>query len=298
MKRIARVLAALGLAVALVAAPASAGAVVTTVSFVAHQDDDLLFMNPDILNDIKNGDNVWVVYLTAGELPCGEGFQECGLPYADKRIQGVRAAYARAADKPNNWTYQAMTFNGRQVATNTLDGTNVRLVFTFIHAAGGSDQCGDLARMVNSSTYVAQPIDGRASYTRASFVAMLRAIITTAQPNLIRSQNSLGHRDPVPDRDHVDHIAGAILTAAADADAAGNTVVRRDEYLGYVIRGYPDNVFGTDRTEKTAVWDQYWPHDFQLGAGDWSNVMGRQYSPDGRVFPVGHPWIPPGDFHC
>ncbi|WP_170211620.1 PIG-L family deacetylase [Saccharothrix australiensis] len=302
MKRIARLLVAVGLTAGLIGAPgagAEVRAAATTVSFVAHQDDDLLFMNPDILTDIRNGDNVWVVYLTAGELPCGEGYPVCGMEYAQKRIEGVRAAYAKAANKPNvpgSWVYEAMTFNGREVATNRLDGTNVRLVFTYMHAAGGSDQCGDLARMVRDAAYVARPIDGRASYTRASFVGMLRSIINTARPSLVRTQNSLGHRDG--DRDHVDHIAGAILTADADADATSRTAVRRQEYLGYVIRGYGENVFGADRTAKTEVWDEYWPHDFALGPDHWRNEMGKQYRPDGRYFPTGHLWIPPGDFGC
>lgn len=106
----------------------------------------------------------------------------------------------------------------------------------------------------------------------------------------------IGHRQPDPD--HVDHVAGAVLAAEADTDAAGNTLVRRDEYDGYVIRQYPDNVAGHWRDEKTAVWDRYWPHDPALGPDSRREVMGRQYSPDGRVFHPGVPWVPPGDIRC
>ncbi|MDR6594754.1 PIG-L family deacetylase [Saccharothrix longispora] len=278
------------------AAPAPAEPARTTLGFVAHQDDDLLFMNPDILSDVQAGHAVWVVYLTAGELPCDEGFPACGMAYADMRVHGERAAYARAAKVPNRWVYEAMWFNGHEVPTNRLEGTDVRLVFTFVHAAGGSDQCGDLYRLAHQPGFVARPIDGRAAYTRASFVEMLRDVIHTAGPDLIRSQSSIGHRQPDPD--HVDHVAGAVLAAEADTDAAGNTLVRRDEYDGYVIRQYPDNVAGYWRDEKTAVWDRYWPHDPALGPDSWREVMGRQYSPDGRVFHPGVPWVPPGDIRC
>ncbi|WP_041709460.1 PIG-L family deacetylase [Advenella kashmirensis] len=55
--------------------------------FVAHEDDDLLFMNPDIFDTIRAGGCIQVVYLTAGER--GEG-----VGYMSQRENGVRAAYA------------------------------------------------------------------------------------------------------------------------------------------------------------------------------------------------------------
>ena len=64
----------------------------TTLSFVAHQDDDLLFMNPDIVSDVQVREPTWITYLTAGNLAPGPA----GMVYADQRIQGARAAWARA----------------------------------------------------------------------------------------------------------------------------------------------------------------------------------------------------------
>ncbi|MFD9966008.1 PIG-L family deacetylase [Amycolatopsis sp. NPDC058986] len=264
----------------------------TTLTFSSHEDDDLLFMSPDITSDVQAGYAVWIVYLTAGETPPGD------LAYADKRIQGERAAYARAAHRANQWTYEPMSFGGHDLATNRLNGTNVHLVFTFVHAADGGhgDPCGDLFRMLHLPAYVAQPIDGRAPYTKDSFVGMLGSIIDTIRPDYIRTHNSLGHRDPAPNTDHVDHISGAILSADADADAAGSTKIRRDEYLGYIIRTLPDNVFGYWRDEKTAVWKAYQPLDTQTFSTSWSVAMGRQYRPEGRIFFPGARWVPPDDF--
>ncbi|RJQ77410.1 hypothetical protein D5S17_15820 [Pseudonocardiaceae bacterium YIM PH 21723] len=266
------------------AAPRYAG----SLSFCAHQDDDLLFMNPDIASDIQAGQQVWVVYLTAGEVPPGN------IEYANKRIDGERAAYARAAKVPNNWVFEPMVFAGHEIATNRLTGTGVRLLFTYIHAADGAhnDPCGDLFRLINQPGFRAQPIDGRPAYDRASFTAMLRAIIETAKPGHIRTQSTLGHRQG----DHVDHVAGAILAADANTDAAGKTLIRRDEYQGYMIRDRPDNVSGYWRDEKQAIWDQYWPHDPELQPGAWYDVMGKQYRPEDRIFHPGHPWVAPTDF--
>ncbi len=264
----------------------------TTVSFVAHPDDDLLFMNPDILADVQAGAEVWVVYLSAGDLPCGEGFPFCGMDYADRRARGVRAAYARSARVADSWTFEALTFGGHRVASNTLDGTGVRLVFTFVHSAGGSDRVGDLARMVWDEGFVALPIDGRAGYTRGSFVGMLRELLVSADPDGVRTLSTVGHREEV--RDHVDHSAGAILAALAGLDENGRTWVRRDEYDGYVIRRRPENWQGYWRNEKVAVWKAYLRHDPLLNAGSWREGMGRQYRE--RVFVEGDPWTPPEDF--
>jgi hypothetical protein len=55
------------------------------LAFVAHLDDDLLFMNPDIGDNINAGGCVHVVYLTASERGEGEG-------YMLGRERGVRAA--------------------------------------------------------------------------------------------------------------------------------------------------------------------------------------------------------------
>ncbi|MBV8757738.1 MAG: PIG-L family deacetylase [Deltaproteobacteria bacterium] len=59
------------------------------VHVVAHEDDDLLFMNPDIAGELAGGHRVVVIYVTAGELddPAHES-------YWHAREQGMRDAYA------------------------------------------------------------------------------------------------------------------------------------------------------------------------------------------------------------
>jgi LmbE family N-acetylglucosaminyl deacetylase len=267
--------------------------VTTTVNFVAHQDDDLLFMNPDIAADVQAGADVWVVYLTAGDIPHRVGRAHGGIVYSDMRIQGLRAAYARAAKVPADWVYEELTLAGHPVPTNRLTGTGVRLVFTFVHAAANpEDPCGDLWRLWHDPTFVAQPIDGRPGYDQASFLALIRAVIDIAAPDHIRSQSTIGHYEG----DHIDHVSSALLVADADVDADGLTVVRRDEYIGYAIAGLPDNIEGYWRDEKTAIWNEYWPHDPELNGTLWQNVMGRQYSPPDRIFLPGRLYVPPDDF--
>jgi hypothetical protein len=61
------------------------------MAIVAHQDDDLLFMNPDIMHAIQANHAMLTVFLTAGD---------AGLPasyWAGAREPGSRAAYATMA---------------------------------------------------------------------------------------------------------------------------------------------------------------------------------------------------------
>ncbi|KAG0756724.1 hypothetical protein G6F22_020200 [Rhizopus arrhizus] len=66
------------------------------LAFVAHLDDDLLFMNPDIASNIEAGGCVRVIYLTASDAGEGDG-------YMLGRERGIRAAYAYMAHKPDQW---------------------------------------------------------------------------------------------------------------------------------------------------------------------------------------------------
>ena len=226
---------------------------IASLNFVAHQGDDLLFMNPDIVSDIQKGYTVWTVYLTAGEVykfENGKPKYGGGLKYADGRADGAKEAYARAAIAPiGNWTWETMTLNGHVVPTDRLDGTKVRLLFPYIHAAGQhpdgtADDEGGLYRMLKDPTFEANPIAGPgngATFTLGSFVGLLRSIIEEVKPDYIRTQNTLGYLDKLPNNDHVDHVAGAILAAKPDT-RNGMTRTERREYLDYIIRAEPDNL--------------------------------------------------------
>src|SRR5262245_61731766 len=57
---------------------------------VAHQDDDLLFMQPDVRELVAAHRPLTVVYVTAGDA-------QNGLPYVQARYRALRAAYAAIA---------------------------------------------------------------------------------------------------------------------------------------------------------------------------------------------------------
>src|ERR1041385_7814049 len=62
----------------------------TDLTIVAHQDDDLLFMQPDLYEAVVRGSGVTNVYVTAGN--GRRGFEE-----PEPRYDGLMAAYGTAA---------------------------------------------------------------------------------------------------------------------------------------------------------------------------------------------------------
>jgi LmbE family N-acetylglucosaminyl deacetylase len=251
-----------------------------TLNFVAHQDDDLLFMFPDILQDIDAGYEVQIVYLTAGDI-----HKDHENPYPNERIKGLRAAYSQAANVPNEWTYEELEFvGGRKLASNTLNGTNLRLIFTFIKAAAGGskdplkkdDPEGDLYKMLKSESYEAKPLDKRPSYNKAKLLEVLRDLICKFNPDLIRIQD----RDfPSSATEHIDHISGALFASEASAES-GKYKYKVYLYYGYAIKGdnMLKNVHSRLELRKRAVWRQYIEFDKEAKGSDWdATVMNRQH---------------------
>lgn len=58
----------------------------STLNVVAHEDDDLLFLSPDLLHNIQAGRCVRTVFVTAGDSGAGAG-------YWQGREAGSKAAY-------------------------------------------------------------------------------------------------------------------------------------------------------------------------------------------------------------
>ena len=106
------------------APPASAAACPgSALSIVAHEDDDLIFINPDILNDIRAGRCVRTLFVTAGD---------AGNPYPDSiyRENAPEAAYAQMAGVADNWTTVDDGVAGREIQVRALVGRpNVTIAF-------------------------------------------------------------------------------------------------------------------------------------------------------------------------
>ncbi|MCF2527080.1 PIG-L family deacetylase [Yinghuangia soli] len=256
------------------------------MQIVAHQDDDLLFMNPDIQKAIDAGVPLTTVYLTAGEntpkaLPAGVSQEE----YAEHRQEGVREAYAWMAgvdgceEAASGWgaCWDEVRPSGlpRPVEAFKLKspGKSVTLVFLNLPEAadkrhlGGKalEQLGNSA--VSTSTLDADGPNGAVwpvSYTGLTLRNVLTALITWTEARVVRALDTTD--DPSHAASHSDHVAAG---KAADAAVAHHQRMHPDpgvrvlmeHYRDYNISALPQNLSGPDAAQKTAAFAKYAAND-------------------------------------
>ncbi|MFI1988307.1 PIG-L family deacetylase [Actinoplanes sp. NPDC020271] len=249
MVKLAAVL--LALASAFVPTPAAHTAVTCpdAMTVVAHEDDDLLFVNPEISDDVRAGRCVTTLYVTSGDAARGPA-------YWRGREEGEMAAYARMAARPSRWTEDTLTVNGHAVHRATLDGAAITLLFLRLpdRVGGWPDQTLQLL-WLDPSTRV-RPLDGSPAYTRASLLGVLGSLFETHRPRIIRT---LDFRGAYGDGDHDDHHTVGYLVWAAQQRYRGPH--RTIGHLGYPVDRHPANLTGEQYATKLGHFLTYAPHD-------------------------------------
>jgi len=231
-------------------APASAvyvgAAPANHLYFVAHQDDDLLFLNPDVEDSIRQGLRVRTVFLTAAA--SSPGPPPPGPPAWYAREDSVPRAYramANVAQQPNDWTCAAQTYLTNKVVRVCTLSTQPLVSVVFMRLPdGGTDPINQpgmaalWAGSVPSLTSLTRPDDTpptpSSTYTRSELVQVLAALIADFAPDRIGTQDSTQAYGP----DHADHVASAQFALEAE-----HTYARSHELRMY--RGYNVDVWWT-----------------------------------------------------
>ncbi|GAA2384361.1 PIG-L family deacetylase [Nonomuraea africana] len=276
---------------------ASASCARTTLVSVAHQDDDLLFVNPDLTRDYDQGACLRVVYLTAGD--AGRDGD-----YVRGREDGVRAAYAVMAGAPDTWNRSDLRVGGHRLRAYSLAAPaegrgDIQLVFMGLPdgypRGSGSAAYGrqSLLKLFRGGLDRITTVDGSARYDEAALVATLSGLIRRFRPDTIRTldhqSTRLGYSTTAP-VDHSDHAVTARYTLLAARHAMTGARGPRPAlafYRTYGISALPANLTPDERARKSAIFQAYAKrvacgHDgcaaapSGLGAGprDW---VARQY---------------------
>jgi LmbE family N-acetylglucosaminyl deacetylase len=248
-----------------------------TLNVVAHPDDDLLFLSPDLLHDIRLGRCVRTVFVTAGE-------RGPALDALAAREAGIKAAYANMAGVTNSWTTADAGVSGHPMSLVTLaDYPSVSLVFMRLPEGfwgpGGTSSDETLANLWNGTVAEMHAEDGSSVYTATSLTSTLTSLMSAFQPDTIRTQDYVG---TFGDGDHDDHHAAAYFAERAQrAYATSHTFVG---YQDYETSSRPQNVFDPDLTAKTDAFYAYLAFDSapcgdppQCGNNDYSAWLTRQY---------------------
>jgi len=227
----------------------------TTLQVVAHEDDDLLFMNPDLSRSIEQKRCIRTVYLTAGDAGASK-------EYWASREQGSKAAYAEMYGVPNEWKDQRQVVAGHSVIVSSLDAVpTVSLVFMRIPDGNmqGQGFVGhgnqSLSRLINDLQPEIQTVDDIGLYTKQDIIDMLHEIMTKDLPDQIRTQGS----DSPGDGDHSDHYAVGVMTKLAAAAYLQPHKVTK--YLGYTMKELPVNISDDEITLKQSAFLAYAKYD-------------------------------------
>jgi len=253
------------------------------MQIVAHPDDDLFFMNPDLYQSIQAGAPTVTVYTTASEI---SGNGDTPADKAKSLQQGVEDAYARMAGVPDvdpnaqeEWTGQAWTIGSRTLERYSLIARpNVQLVFMGLHDGQLSNVYdGSLTdtTVVPTGAVVTQSY----SYTKADVISVLRSIVNSYQPSVLRYQ------DPLVDsrymQDHDDHVA--TVDFVTDALSTYTSALTEIPYRDYNITDAPANLTDPAISAKTDFFNVYARYDDFATPLNW---LSRMY----LRWPIGTQW--------
>ena len=246
-----------------------------SVQIIAHQDDDLLFMNPDVQTDVKAQKCILTLYLTSGD--------PYGLPdYQQQREAGAKAAYSHMLGSKEDWKTDDLYY--KDIHLKSYTNGRVRLVFYRVPDGGregyGVNNKQSLQQLLDNNVESISSIDGLSTYTKDSLIGITRTIISTYKPNVIRTQAA----DLILKEDHGDHQAVNKLVQLSLTDT--KYIKDIQYYLGYHVRILPVNLSPDQVQEKYATFLTYAKndgavcqsvHDCNKDFDFYGNFIHRQY---------------------
>jgi LmbE family N-acetylglucosaminyl deacetylase len=256
----------------------------TFLSFVAHEDDDLLFMSPDHLHALHGGDCLRTVYLTAGD----DGLRST---YWLGREKGAEAAYdSMVGHGPSLWLERYILVSGHEYIKMASPRGNPSITLIFVHLPDGNvpgtgflrTHYQSLAKLANGGIGDMSTVDGQSHYSKSDLTNLLVRLMQFYHPDEIDTQTPLNASTTA--QEHSDHMTTGQFAAAAYTLYAQKASLKY--YTGYPIALLPQNVSGQDLTDKTAAFYAYASHDPQAclnpadcaASGPYATWNMRQYT--------------------
>ncbi len=172
------------------------------LTIVAHSDDDLVFMQPDVPAAVRRG-GATNIYIADGS------------DAAPGRHTGLMAAYS-AVTNSDNWACGFIELAGHAVEHCRLEAAHLSLVFLgYPEADFAGESSTSLRKLWDGSLAQAQTIGSiSTTYDRAALITTLAAAIDATQPRTILTLE-IGNTHGAEHFDHV--ITGALVVAATAA---------------------------------------------------------------------------------
>ena len=232
----------------------------TVMNIVAHEDDDILFMNPDTSHELQIGHCVRTVYMTAGD----DG-QDRG--YWLSRQRASETAYSAMIGNKEPWVERVVRLNSHEFITVANPHGNDQVSLIFVHLPDGnlsgqgfgSTHAESLAGLYKNKIKTMHSVDDQSVYTSEELTSALNDLMITYQPTAIHTQSEF-HGTQFTD--HSDHEAVGLYVNKAYAlyeqqQYEGQVTVPIKYYVGYPVRQFPVNLTQDQIKEKIAIFLQY-----------------------------------------
>lgn len=245
---------------------------------VAHQDDDLLFISPDLLSGVGGG------YLQTIFVTAGDGGKD--ISYVVAREMAAQAAYAEMRGVANAWTSSDAGVAGASVVRQTLTA-DPRISLVFLRLPDGNVIGSGFVRygyqnleaLLGGTQSRIQAVDDSASYNADELLTALVELMGAQGASEIRTLN---YAAEYGDGDHSDHHSVAFLTQSANQYLRSDRTIRA--YIGYPVQNMAANVTGNLLAGKSAAFDQYAALDPGLNGTEFGWWGARMYTSDASTF--------------
>lgn len=228
---------------------------------VAHEDDDLLFLNPQIQELITAGCHLDVVYLTAGD--AGKSYSRS--PYPKSREYGMIAAYAAMAGSGQHTVAESITVNNHNITSFSFrERPEIRLSFfrlpDGLPTGKGSSayRHESLLRLFRGEISSISTVDSPARYTERSLIATITGLARRWKTERIRTldfDNAFFGHTHTRGADHSDHgvTARYFRMAGFPLHLRGGIIA----YRGYPMALLPDNLAPAQARAKQRIFETY-----------------------------------------
>ena len=235
---------------------------VAVMNIVAHEDDDLLFMNPNLQHDIDAKHCVRTVYMTAGD--AGSGSQ-----YWLGRERASEAAYETMlhVSEPLVWVQKTVKLGDHQFVSIASPRGHKEIVLVFMHLPDGNingqgykvSGFASLTRLRSGQVARVQTVDEQSYYSSEELTQALTTLMDYYLPTVLNTQASsdMGHVY----HDHQDHLAVGRYVNDAFKSYVNEAITPLKHYIGYPIRERAVNVTGKDFTDKIKTFLSYATYD-------------------------------------
>lgn len=234
----------------------------TILSVVAHEDDDLLFMNPDHSNELHSGACLRTVYLTAGDDGLSSG-------YWLAREKGAEAAYDfMEGHGASLWLERYISVNSHEYIRMATPRSNPYISLIYVRLPDGNLAGNGFPRTYYKSLEILKDgtvsklstVDSQSSYTSGDLINLLVSLMQYYHPDEIDTQTPVNDSAVYPD--HSDHVYTGQYTASAYG-LYGRSIPLL-YYTGYPIALLTANIANEDLTYKSNVFYTYAAHDSQV----------------------------------